>query len=547
MTDPALVSGLAETSSPGAPPVASLDGQGRVRLMRESLVNYLPLLVSGLVGIVLVPLMLQGLGADAYGLWIATLAVGGVVGLMNPGLGWSVTREVAAARGQASEDTVRLVSSVASLTLLLSLAGGTLIAVVGLGLAGALQLSPETRQVAPAVFGLAGLAFWANEMLSFTLCILHGLRRFGTASGITVGFSLVRAAGIVALLVSGAGLLAIAGWQALTSVAAVVLTIAIVPRLKPGWHVRLGRIHWRMVRAQLPFGIGSQLTTAAAELVWHSQPVLIGLLRGSAAIVPYHIGQKFPAAVLGVSWRTSEVLFPAASEAPGADDAVHTRDLLLAGLRWNLVLVLPLFAVLWIVAPILLRAWLPEVPPGTILVVRLASAAVLAEAVTLGPLYVLWGRGAIRPLLLVLGSTTLACLVVNAWLVAYSGVVALAAGLASVLAIRALLLLVIAARRCRIRSARLFSEATQGLLLPVAVCAVTAAGLVHFVRLPGWPGVVGTAAAAGLAYVVVLYFHGAREEERVLVRQLLFLPAALASFLWVALRRSSRQTDSSRD
>ncbi|HKZ53187.1 MAG TPA: hypothetical protein VJ085_07910, partial [Candidatus Acidoferrales bacterium] len=127
------------------------------------------------------------------------------------------------------------------------------------------------------------------------------------------------------------------------------------------------------------------------------------------------------------------------------------------------------------------------------------------------------------------------------------GVVALAAGLASVLAIRALLLLVIAARRCRIRSARLFSEATQGLLLPVAVCAVTAAGLVHFVRLPGWPGVVGTAAAAGLAYVVVLYFHGAREEERVLVRQLLFLPAALASFLWVALRRSSRQTDSSRD
>ena len=81
---------------------AKLGAKERVRLLRDGALNNLSLLLSGLIGIVLVPIMLKGLGAESYGVWIAAFSVMGTAGLIDFGLALGVTREAATALGSDS-------------------------------------------------------------------------------------------------------------------------------------------------------------------------------------------------------------------------------------------------------------------------------------------------------------------------------------------------------------------------------------------------------------------------------------------------------------
>src|SRR5262249_42705067 len=148
----------------------------------------------------------------------------------------------------------------------------------------------------------------------------------------------------------------------------------------------------------------------------------IGLVLGPAQIVPYYVGLKLPVAVSWVSWHATGVLFPAASERQQANDPRLIEEIIEAGTRWNLVLALPLCIVLGILGPGIMTAWLgPEGVPGAVTIMRLVTAAVLAEALGASALHVLWGRGAMSPLLAVLGSMAAANLGLNLWLLRVAG------------------------------------------------------------------------------------------------------------------------------
>src|SRR6266566_5959469 len=85
----------------------------RARLIRGGLLNYTGMLISGVVGIAIVPTMLGHLGFEAYGLWVAVLAVVVLIGEVDLGLSTIVTREVAADPAYEKNETAQLVSSAA--------------------------------------------------------------------------------------------------------------------------------------------------------------------------------------------------------------------------------------------------------------------------------------------------------------------------------------------------------------------------------------------------------------------------------------------------
>ena len=103
------VSSSAEPES--AAKADSLDTKERLRLMRDGVVNYSGFVTSGLAGIILVPVMLRYLGTESYGLWLAAMAVWGMLGSFDFGLYWSVSREIASALGTTfSEDAIGFVT-----------------------------------------------------------------------------------------------------------------------------------------------------------------------------------------------------------------------------------------------------------------------------------------------------------------------------------------------------------------------------------------------------------------------------------------------------
>jgi O-antigen/teichoic acid export membrane protein len=519
------------SSLPGCSPSMSagngnaLDVDARVRLMRDGVINNAGLVASGVVSLILVPFLLKGLGAEAYGLWIAALVLAGLMGMLDVGLGTSVIREVAATLStDIREETTRFVAATGNAYLVIGLVGALLITILGVPLSAGMHLSARTRQLAFAAFFLAGLTFAADQLGGFATSILRGLRRFDASNLIAIAGVLLRAAGVIVLLSIGAGLVAVAAWYAVAAGVTAVVGLAVVSRLGPRFRFRLGYFSWASLRAHIPFGIASQIASGLINVVWSAAPLLIGVVLGSSWVVPYYIGQKFPLAVSGLTWRAGEVLFPAASEHERAKNLPGTREVLEVGTRWIVVLALPICTVLFIVAPTLLRAWVGEAQPDTVLVLRLTTAAVLANALGEGALYWLWGRGAMKAVLRVVGGMAILSVGLTLGLLPRLGIVGAAWVLLGTFVFGWFALLGAAAQERGVRVFHLVRAVAQGLLLPFLACAVPTLAIALFASEGGWPAVAGSSLLAGSAYAAALYLHGSREEERAIIEW----PAKLA-------------------
>ena len=503
----------------------ALDVDARVRLMRDGVINNAGLVVSGVVSLILVPFLLKGLGAEAYGLWIAALVLAGLMGVLDVGLGTSVIREVAATLStEIRDETTRFVAATGNAYLVIGLVGALLIMILGVPLSAGMHLSAKTRQLAFAVFLLVGLTFAADQLGGFASSILRGLRRFDVFNLISIAGVLLRGAGVIVLLSIEAGLVAVAAWCAVAATATAVAGLAVASWFGPRFRFRLGYFSWASLRAHIPFSVASQIASGLLNAAWSAGPLLIGVVLGSSWVVPYYIGQKFPMAVCGITFRAGEVLFPAASEHERAKNLTGTREVLEVGTRWIVVLALPICTVLFIVAPNVLRAWVGEALPETVMVLRLTTVAVFADALGEGALQLLWGRGAMRTVLKVVGGMAILSFSLTLGLLPQLGIVGAAWVLLGTFVFGWLALLRAAAQECGVRVFPLVRAVAQGLLLPFLVCALPALGIAFFAPGGGWLAVAGASLVAGSAYAAALYLHGSREEERAIIEW----PAKLA-------------------
>ena len=125
-------------------PAASLDASERLRLMRDGIINNASVLISGIIGILLVPLMLKGLGAESYGLWVVATTMAAMLAVLDFGLYWSVTREVSSdLPGETQEDTRRFVETAGNAYALIGLAGALFLGTLGFPMSDILHLEPE--------------------------------------------------------------------------------------------------------------------------------------------------------------------------------------------------------------------------------------------------------------------------------------------------------------------------------------------------------------------------------------------------------------------
>ncbi len=515
-----------QTDSSGAVPnpVSSADGdiKERIRLMRDGVVNYSGYVTAGVAGIILVPVLLRVLGSECYGLWLAALAVSGMFGGVDFGLYWSVNREISGTLSSTlGEETAGFVVSAGNLYFLLGLVGAAVIVGLGYPISGGLHLSARNAAVAPEVFFLVAAGYVADRMVIFANSALSGLRRFGAMNAVTVGAALARLIGCLVLLWMGRSILAIALCNVVVSILWAWAALRAVSAIEPGLRFRFGRFHWALVRPHLSFGILSFLTTMAGRVIWDVAPLIIGVIRGSSAIVPYSVGRRFPVALYDVNARVAETLFPAASESMKANDWDGTRKILHLGTRWIQVMALPISIVLWILAPNLLRAWVGESMPQAALIMRLTAAAVLAEALGMGAMYMLWGRGAVRSILTVLGVIAIPSLALTIVLVRSLGEVGAAWALLASLSASTCVFLFMGAHTCQLRVAELIGSTFRGLLLPAAACAACTYAAARLTNPSHWTGVIASCLAGGAIYTAVFYFTGARREEKLLLRQAL--------------------------
>jgi O-antigen/teichoic acid export membrane protein len=487
----------------------------RHKLMRDGLINNLTLVVSGLVGIAIVPLMLRWLGAESYGIWIMAMATSGMFAAVDLGLYPTVVREISSASYGSNSDASSFVEGAGNAYLLLGAVGALLLGIAGYFLSAHLHLDSRSEGTARDVFWLIGLGLLVDQLNLFGAAILAGLRRFDHANLIKSGAAILRAAGIVALLALGGSLISIAVWQVIGAAIAVGVTFFVVRRLVPHFRFRVAHLHWKELRQRLSFAVSSLLTTVFGGLAWQSGSLLIGFMQGSVSVVPFYIGEKLPYTAANFGWQAAEVLFPAAGE--NQDSLSRTREILKIGLRWGFILMLPVVTLLCIVGPNLLTVWIGKLDPDALGVLRLMSVTALADACMAASLNVLWGRAAMRKVVFTLLGVGVGTICLTIVLLPKMGVTGAAWGALVPTLAGACTLFYLACRECHADVAQMSGQVSRGLLLPAVGCALVAY-LVSTYSGPGIVSLAGSCIAGSAVYIFLLYMAPGQNEERLFLQ-----------------------------
>lgn len=424
--------------------MAALSLDERVRLIRDGGVQIAALVASSLIGLVMVPLLLAELGATQYGLWMTASALAGVLAVVDLGLGMTITREVAGGDADA-----RFVASAGGVYVLLGIACGAVVGVTGLAIPGG-----------RAVFAFTGVALAADLANMYSVSVLNGLRRFGTVGTLTVATVALRALGLLVLLERHAGLSVMVAWQASCAVVGLLAGLGVVGRLRPDLRIGL-RLDLAALRARSQFALGHQLANAAGVIAWRAPQLLVGWICGSALVAPFTVAQKFPVIFELVLWKASDVLVPAVSAR--SQTRAIVADMLALGTRVTLFLALPGFVALWLLAPVLLDAWVGDTSADSVLVFRLVTAAVLAEGISHAAEQVLWGLGVAGNLLAIAAMRAGFVIALCVALVPPFGIVGGAIAMLAGIAIGSVAYLQLAARHCGVRPLALVIDAVRGL------------------------------------------------------------------------------------
>ncbi|HEU0100055.1 MAG TPA: oligosaccharide flippase family protein [Allosphingosinicella sp.] len=341
------------------------------------------------VTLVTVPLYLQVVGVERYGLLTICWVVLGYLGFLDLGLGPAVSQRIASAReedrglAEAVFWTAVWLSVAAGLfTALLFFAGAALYFLLG-GVSA--SFDGEIRQAVP----LLGLVLPLAMVSSVAAGALHGRQRFLALNLISTTTATLMSALplLVAYLWSPtlSGLLA--GALAARAVGLVLQywnCVKAVPLSKPEMPRR------ELVGSLLKFGGWITVTTAVTPLLLTVDRLAIGAALGAAAVAAYSIPFSLIARMSIVPWGLSSALFP--RFAAGSED--ERRHLLGVALGAVTVAMTPLCILVIAVVGPFFTLWIgPELAQVSSPVAYLLIAGIWANSVALVPYTMLQGSG----------------------------------------------------------------------------------------------------------------------------------------------------------
>lgn len=348
-------------------------------LFRNTLAQSASVIAGYVFSFLLAPIMISRLGLDAFGVWAVTGAFATYAGLLDLGIGRSLTRFIAVF--DAAHEEHRIEQSVG-----LGLIATLLVGVLAAGVA-ALAAPFVSDQLGVLDTGemrivlLSSVAIWTLNGLDEVLTAVGiGMRNMvppniATSAGATINFVF----SVVALALSSSLVV-----YALANAAAGV--VALLPAFLAMRYV------WRspylalpstaLVREVLVFSVKNQVGWLADLINFQTDKVIIALLVDIRAAAIYEIASRVVLAVRSVAVLSVSAMIPTAAariveEGREVIGTMYRRYTLRA-----CAVAFPLFTVVSVTAPFLLIAWLKTAPGDAELLVPFLTLAYFVNITT---------------------------------------------------------------------------------------------------------------------------------------------------------------------
>ncbi|MBL8850098.1 MAG: oligosaccharide flippase family protein, partial [Planctomycetaceae bacterium] len=295
--------------------------------------------VTLVVGFFLVPLVLQRMGEEGYGVWVFINAIAGYSGILYLGFGPTVCRYVSHHRARDEWDAVNaVVSSVVAVylaagTLVLLLAAGFAAAVPWLDRWGAISI----REVQIAVL-ILGVNLAVGMVGSVYGGVLHAAQRFDLVSAVQGITAFVRLGLTIAFLQQQFGLLILSGIFLAVTLTENGLTGWLAHREVPSLSVRRRWVTRAVLTESFGFSMFTALRWVSVRMIYMTDTVVIGFVLGTRAIVPYYVGSRLVQMIHQPLEKIGDVVLPAAGAAHARNDHAEVQRLLARGMQMTLLL-----------------------------------------------------------------------------------------------------------------------------------------------------------------------------------------------------------------
>ncbi|MCR2827316.1 hypothetical protein [Microbacterium sp. zg.Y909] len=465
--------------------------------------TYLARFSSMIAYVVLLPVVLGAFGAESYGLYMLTVALGALF-QQDLGIGDATTRFIGVARPSGDVARMRSVASASNVFYIaaaLVLATATAVA-FALTVPNA-DFSDELGSTAwaLAILGVGNvfllLVFSANRQ------ILAGIGRLAEVNYLLIGLAAFRVVFTVIVCWADLGIVAVAVVDVLGILGFGIATYVVRRRRAPEVTARFADFRWDVFREL--FRVSSQLMVLgiASVVIMQVGGILTALLLPIGFTAVYAAGQRIYLLVKEVTGSLAVALLPTASMRHGGAEGAPIGQMYLRGTSLaNMLMTLVLVPIV-IFMPQIMNVWLGDAGPGAALVAQILVLSMFANNNHLLAVPILTAQGSLRGYAVLHTIWAVSGTLLATALGGSLGLPGIALGLALPILFLEPVYIAIALRRLHIP---LRDFAVRCLVLPFATVAPLAA-LLYAASLTGPPlPLIVALAAVWVAAALALYY-----------------------------------------
>lgn len=360
-------------------------------LIRGGAVRVIAQITVMLVGLILLPFILESLGDRLYGAWIIIGTVIGYYGLLDLGLSSAVGRFVSRALGR-SDDQEANGYIVASFYVFCA-GGGAALIITGLVIYGCGWFISD-----PAELALFRRAFlFAGCAIGFALpsrCfdgVLTANLRYDLQGYLEIVATVLRSALIVAILLSGGGIVEMALAGAVVALLRGVLSACLAWRIQPTIHLGLSHLSRDKIRELFGYAVYTFIAQISDLLRFNAIPFVITAMIGLAEVTPFAIADRLRRAVSMTCAAVLSNLMPVFSRQDGRGDFDAIRRTYLFAYKIACYIGLFLTGMVFLFGSCFIERWIGAGRQDIVLLLQISMIGLLFGVIQIPTVNLLFG------------------------------------------------------------------------------------------------------------------------------------------------------------
>lgn len=373
--------------------MSSTSKKNSSQIIKNVLLNWLAVLATLATGFFMSPFLVRNLGDSVYGVWVLLGSLVGYLGLLDFGITPSIIKYVAEYRARNDQQAINRVVTV-------SLVVFTGVGLISLALAAVIAIyfndifnSPLSRSTAAAVAMLAGINLAFTFPASVFVGVVRGYQRYDVDSAITTLNILARSVLLVALVLRGYGIVALAMITFVFDMMRLALLALWAYRLNPD--IRIAREYFDREQLKKLFGFGlfAFLIYLGRQMILYTDFILIGLFLSTSSVTIYFIAARLVEYLRHLVAEMVGVLAPTASHLDASDDQAALKELLIVSTKYTLLIALPIASVFFVIGDLFIALWMGPGYEASELILVTLTIGILAHLLAMPSETFLMGIG----------------------------------------------------------------------------------------------------------------------------------------------------------